>query len=191
VYSCSSAIAGGTKLTADGAQLVPFAASVLDSIGNLQRPANGKQTSLGSVSRRFRIGLLGDGFGDATWDFLKAFSLERPDVELVVSPMDFRTAFQAVNMGLADAVLCVGPATETERQRVTTIGYEPVSAVLTDTNPLVGHDNVDLELIARQLTFDPPIHDPAFRRFWAAGRHPTQGDRTDLVPTKTPGPSRP
>ena len=98
---------------------------------------------------------------------LRAFNAARPDVEITVRQLSFRDAFQAIDLGLADTVMATGPATPTAKQRVTTVGCEPISALMTLGNPLAARPEVDLEVVARRLTFDTPSGiDPAFRRFW-------------------------
>jgi len=158
----------GTRLTATGAQLIPLADAAVQAIDDFATAAGGGHVPVGSNwPRRFRIGLLADGLGEMTWQLLRMFNEARPDVEIAVKPLSFMAAFQAVDFGLVDAVLCTGPAARTERQQVTSLGCEPIAALLTRSNYLAEHEHVDLELVARKLTFDTPSGlDSVFRDFW-------------------------
>ena len=116
---------------------------------------------------RLRIGVLGDGLGSLTWPLLSAFGRERPDVDIVLTPMGFLEAFKAIDAGRADVVLATGPLTPTEHRDVISVDAESIAALFTSGHPLASEATADLERVARGLTFDTPAgSDPAFRRFW-------------------------
>ncbi len=158
----------GTRLTEQGQQLVPLAAAAVAAVNDLVMVAHGTHPEPGpGWPRRLRVGLLADGIGEQTWQLLRAFNAARPDVEITVKQLSFGDAFRAIDLGLADVVMATGPATPTAKQKVTTVGCEPIAALMTHGNPLAARSEVDLELVARRLTFDTPDGiDPTFRRFW-------------------------
>lgn len=158
----------GTRLTPQGHQLIPLASAAVDAVKDLVTAAGSSRSdSLTTHSKRLRIGMLGDGVGDATWLLLERFNQTRPDVQIEIKPLDFTEAFHAIELHSADVVLAIGPATPTDRQRVTSVGCEPIATVMTSGNPLASCPDIELELVARRLTFDLPHGiDPLFRRFW-------------------------
>ena len=177
----------GTQLTETGRRLLPLAEAAVSAVDDLVSAARRPRPDLeGQHPRRLRVGLLGDGLGRTTWALLGAFNKIRPDVEITLTPLSFLAAFTAIDNGLADVVLVTGPATGTDRQQVTTVDYEPISALLTLGHPLINNGEVDLELISRRLTYDTPRGgDPAFRRFWTQQQYRQRATR-DLTPLRGP-----
>jgi len=157
----------GSQLTASGEELLPLACTLVQVIGQISEIAARRPVHTPAVRLRLRVGVLADGLGPLTWPLLAAFSRERPDVDIVLSPMGFLEAFQAVERGRADVVLATGPLTPSERSEVLTVGEVPIAALFTAGHPLAEESTVAVERVARCLTYDTPAgSDPAFRRFW-------------------------
>lgn len=157
----------GSRLTASGEELLPLARAAVDAVAQICDVARRPPIGSRPVRRRLRIGILGDGLGTLTWPLLTAFSRERPDVDIVLTPMGFLEAFNAIDDGRADAILATGPLTASERQDVLTVDVETIAALFTLNHPSAEQEAADLEQVARNLTYDTPAgSDSAFRHFW-------------------------
>ena len=177
----------GTTLTPAGVGLLPWAGDAVKAVDDLEGRARAatRRSPLRPDGRRLRVGLLGNGVGEATWSILRDFHQARPDVALDLRPMGFVEAFCAIDHDLADVVFVIGPAGPSDRQRVVTVGQEPVG-VLQSADIPGDTDAWDLEVVVRRLTYGPPpTMDPTFTRFW------TQADvrsrsRSHLSPLRPP-----
>jgi len=157
----------GTRLTRRGEELLPLARILVQVVGQISEVANRRPVQTPQIRLRLRVGVLGDGLGSLTWPLLAAFSRVRPDVDILLIPMGFLEAFNAIDCGRADVVLATGPLTPSEGKEVVSVGQEAIAALFTARHPLAAENTAELERVARGLTFDtPPGSDPAFRRFW-------------------------
>ena len=119
---------GGTRLTDRGASLLPAAREVLRSTEHLSDLAGGGWPAW--RHQRVRVGLGPDGIGPATWLALRTLTSIRPDLELTVAPLVFRTALPALDGGDVDALLLHGPVDEVGPRRVVTVGWVPVGVLM-------------------------------------------------------------
>jgi DNA-binding transcriptional LysR family regulator len=156
---------GGTRLTDRGASLLPAAREVLRSTEHLSDLAGGGWPAW--RHQRVRVGLGPDGIGPATWLALRTLTSIRPDLELTVAPLVFRTALPALDGGDVDALLLHGPVDEVGPRRVVTVGWVPVGVLMPRHHWLAHRADVDLDAVLPLLRALPPRQmGEAFTQFW-------------------------
>ena len=117
--------------------------------------------------QRVRVGLGPDGIGPATWLALRTITSIRPDLELTVAPLVFRTALPALDGGDVDALLLHGPVDEVGPRRVVTVGWVPVGVLMPRHHWLAHRADVDLDAVLPLLRALPPRQmGEAFTQFW-------------------------
>jgi DNA-binding transcriptional LysR family regulator len=158
----------GTRLSPAGRRLLPLASDAVGSVEDLISAAHAITPSgLQRSSPVLRVGMVVDGIGDGTWPLLQAFHQLRPEVRLDIRSLSFIEGSVAIDRGTVDVVLKMGPSNDTELQQVIPIRDDQMSAIVPANSPLTREETVELEVVARRMTFQTPIElGDRYSRHW-------------------------
>lgn len=165
----------GTRVSADGEDLLPVARDVLRAVEDLLERAGSQPGGPPGRQRRrrVRIGLGPGGLGEATWPALQALVARRPDLEPTAVPLVFSTALPALDRGDVEAVLLHGPVDEVGRRRVSTVGCVRVAVILPTHHWLAARPSLTLDDVVPLIrAVPPPEMSESFARFWLLAEHP-------------------
>lgn len=152
----------GTRLTGEGAALVPIARSAVAAVAQVELAARRSP----QYRRVFTAGVLDRGVGDLTWPLLRTFHDARPDLDLNVVHVGFSDALSRLRSGLLDVLLAVGPFGE-EDGETTTVGETTVPAILPAWHPRADAASADLGWLAARVSVRPPPGmGTTFTAFW-------------------------
>ena len=158
----------GTRLSPAGRNLLPLAMSAAESVDHLVAAAHAQEPrGFARSSAILRVGIVVDGIGDRTWPLLRAFHELRPDVRIDVRSLNFFEASDAIDRGTVDVIMKMGPTSDSDLQEVVTVAYHPMSAMVPMSSSLARDETVELELVARGMTFETPVElGKAYSKHW-------------------------
>jgi DNA-binding transcriptional LysR family regulator len=109
----------------------------------------------------FTAALTHDLMGEA----LKRFGERRPDVSLLIRFGDLLDPTGGLRAGEADAALVYGPF-DTSGLELSYLWSDPIVACMAADHPLAEKDELTIEELVEQPTFDFPTPDRRWRDFW-------------------------
>jgi DNA-binding transcriptional LysR family regulator len=158
----------GTQLSPAGRELLPLAADAAGSVEDLVSAAHAiAPAHVHRSSPVLRVGMVVDGIGEGTWPLLQAFHVLRPEVRIDIRSLTFIGGSEAIERGTVDVVLKMGPSSDTELQQVIPVRQDRMCAIVPATSPLTREEPIELEVVARQMTFQTPIElGERYHRHW-------------------------
>jgi DNA-binding transcriptional LysR family regulator len=165
----------GVTLTADGEELLAQAKTVLGEYDSLRELAGRlRRRAVGSL----RIGFLAQGPGELLYEALRAFSVERPTIQVALQPFGFEDCFMGITRGLTDVGFSMGALDEHEEVAAAPLFQESMVVAMATDHPLAGRNRLHISEVLSQPLFTD-VHPPGrYRDYWDAmayreGRAPT------------------
>ncbi|WP_148574820.1 LysR family transcriptional regulator [Nocardioides caldifontis] len=154
----------GVSLTPAGAELLPLARSVLESADELTDAAQRIAAERATV---LRLGFLPFALTATTRRLLTGFGRSSPEVTVRLRQYEWEDPSAGLLSGATDAALVRLPFTGDERLHALVLAEEPVLAVVAESHPLAGHDEVSLARLAEEPWLEAGIvTDPVFAGYW-------------------------
>jgi DNA-binding transcriptional LysR family regulator len=115
------------------------------------------------------VGIGPGGIGALTWPALHELARRRPEVDVAVTTLTFRTALPALSDGRVGAVLLHGPVGPRPGRRVVTVGRTPIDVVVPSADPMARARRLSMSEVLGRLSVVPAEEmGQEWCRFWSA-----------------------